>query len=338
MEYKIIIVNYNGCSDTIECLESLLKSTIQNFQLFIVDNSLKFDDFEMFKKWGQNISMKIETKFPELVFPISEKSSQDLLYLNEEELYELKDIEQKIVFIKAKENKGFSAANNIVLKYLKKQDKFDYIWLLNNDTVVPVDFLHNISEKFKTMQNTIGIIGNSLCYYNQPEILQCTANKYNDWLAHTFPLYECMNYSDIPKKAIYNLIPIGASMFIKKECFMEVGFLEEDYFLYFEEWDYTSRAKKKDWKSIIFTDLYIFHKHGTTIDNGNNEGKSKTLFSDYYLLINKLVFAKKNLKWYHLPSVYLSFVPILINRIRRGQWDRIMMIFKIILGLKYNVK
>lgn len=338
MIYKIIIVNYHGCSDTLECLESLLKSTQQNFQLFIVDNSLDNVDFEMFIKWSHNIPLNINTKFPELVFPTTDKSINDILFIKEEEIDHLKLIKQKIIFVKAKENKGFSAANNIALKYLKEQDTFDYIWLLNNDTVVPIDFLQNISDKLNKSSKNIGIIGNSLCYYNYPEKLQCVANKYSNWLAHTFPLYECMNYSDIPKKELYNLIPIGASMFIKKECFKEVGLLEEDYFLYFEEWDYTCRAKKKSWKSIIFTDIYIYHKHGTTIDKGNNEGRRKTLFSDYYLLINKIVFAKKNLKFYHLPTIYLSFAPIIINRIRRRQWDRVIMIFKIIFGLKFDLK
>ena len=69
MIYKIIIVNYNRYPDTIECLESILKSSYQNFQLFIVDNSLKNEDYEMFKKWSQNIPIPIQTKFPNILFP-----------------------------------------------------------------------------------------------------------------------------------------------------------------------------------------------------------------------------------------------------------------------------
>ncbi len=336
--YKIIIVNYNRYPDTIECLESILKSSYQNFQLFIVDNSLKNEDYEMFKKWSQNIPIPIQTKFPNIVFPFSYKSSKDILFLKEEEIEYKNSINQKIIFIRSAINKGFSAANNVVLKYLKNQDKFDYIWLLNNDTVVPTNFLYDITGKLSILKNKVGIIGNSLCYYDFCDKLQCVANEYNNWLAHTFPVYAGLLYSEISKEDIYDLIPIGASMFIKKECFDKVGLLEEDYFLYFEEWDYTSRAKKKSWESVIFTGVYIYHKHGTTIDKGNKEGKTKTIFSDYYLLKNKIVFAKKNLKFYHLPTVYLSFIPIIINRIKRNQWDRVIMVFKIIFGIQINLK
>ena len=331
MIYKISIVNHNRYSDTLECLESILKSTEQNFQLFVVDNSTREKDYEMFKKWSLNVPLNLNTKFPDLVYPISHKNNNDILFINEEEIEIKKVIEQKIVFIKAKENKGFSAANNIVLKFLKKQDKYDYIWILNNDTVIPTDFLRNISIKMSKEKNNVGLVGNSLCYYDFPKKLQCVGNKFNPWLAHTFPLYENKQFSDISKSDINNLIPIGASMFIKKECFNDVGFLDEDYFLYFEEWDYASRAKKRKWKSLIITKFHIYHKHGTTINCGKDGKQRKTLFADYYFLKNKILFAKKNLKFYNLPIIYLSFIPIIINRIKHRQWDRLALILKIML-------
>ena len=318
----IIIVNYHGGADTLECLESLLKSSYENFQVFVADNSGKNDDFEQFRLWSKNI--------PSIAF-FTEKEFNGLP----------SSLSQKIIFIKAEKNNGFAAANNITLKYLQKQSDFVYLWLLNNDTVVPADFLEKILEKLKTTGEKYGIFGNALCYYDNPQILQCAGIRCSKWLAHTFPVYENTEYAQVfsllKDKPLHGLSPVGASMFIKKECFEDVGLLAEDYFLYFEEWDYTIRAEKKNWKSLIFGDVFIYHKFAMSIDKGNKKGADKTLFSDYYLTKNKKVFANKNLKYYYLPTVYLSYIPIILNRIKRRQWSRVVMVVRIILGLKANL-
>jgi GT2 family glycosyltransferase len=336
IKFKIIIVNYNGVLDTLECLESLLKSSYQDFQIFVVDNSINESDFDVSKQWSTNSFIEIKTNFPTIIYPLFEKDSSDISFFLEDDFALQSNLNHKIIFIKANENKGFSAANNIVLKYLQKQEEFHFLWLLNNDTVVPLDFLETINEKLKNISPGVGIIGNALCYYDNPKVLQCLANKCNKWLAHTFPVYEGALYEEvlmkINNKPLEYFSPVGASMFIKYECFKEVGLLEEEYFLYFEEWDYTIRSKKKSWKSIIFADVFIYHKHGTTIDEGNKDRATKTIFSDYFLLKNKLVFARKNLQFYYFPTIYLSYIPVILNRLKRKQWKRIIMVLKIIWG------
>lgn len=101
----IILVNYNGAQDTIECIESIRKSTGVNYKVIVVDNDSRQQDYDVL--WDQYNS-----------------ASDVILYRN-------------------KENAGFSAANNIGTKMAIEQGA-DYVVYLNNDTIVRPDSLKNI--------------------------------------------------------------------------------------------------------------------------------------------------------------------------------------------------
>lgn len=98
---SIIILNWNGLKDTIECLESLKKITYPNYEVIVVDNG-------------------------------SEGNDADVL----EEKY--KDY---IKVIRNKENLGFTEGNNVAIRQILNEKKSEYILLLNNDVVVDKEFL-----------------------------------------------------------------------------------------------------------------------------------------------------------------------------------------------------
>lgn len=103
----IILVNYNGATDTIDCIESLNKMSYKNFQIIVVDN----------------------------------KSTDDSLKL----LYQKKDV-LKYEVIALNQNRGFSAGNNVgILKAI--QNGVKYVLLLNNDTIVDSYFLERLMRE-----------------------------------------------------------------------------------------------------------------------------------------------------------------------------------------------
>ena len=108
MRTAIILLNWNGADDTIDCLESLTKAE-GSFFVVVVDNDSHDDSLERLKDWKQS--------HPELE-----------LHLVEE-----------------KENHGFAVGNNLGVRYAS-QFTPDYYMLLNNDTVVEPDFLKVLLE------------------------------------------------------------------------------------------------------------------------------------------------------------------------------------------------
>lgn len=98
---SIIILNWNGLEDTIECLESLKKITYPNYEVIVVDNGSEGNDAQVLReKFGDYIHL-----------------------------------------IQNNKNYGFCEGNNIAIRYVLSNSSPDYILLLNNDTVVDQEFL-----------------------------------------------------------------------------------------------------------------------------------------------------------------------------------------------------
>ena len=98
---SIIILNWNGLEDTIECLESLKKITYPNYEVIVVDNGSEGNDVEVLRqKFG------------------------DYIYIIEND-----------------KNYGFTGGNNIGLRYALNNSNPDYFLLPNNDTIVDPEFV-----------------------------------------------------------------------------------------------------------------------------------------------------------------------------------------------------
>ena len=85
-------------------------------------------------------------------------------------------------------------------------------------------------------------------------------------------------------------------MLVKKEVFKEVGLLDEDYFLYWEDVDFSLRAKKAKFKKIIVTSSWVYHFEKS---EKNRENKV------YWLVASGIIFFKKNTSPHLKPWIML---------------------------------
>src|SRR5699024_601070 len=283
----IVIVNWNGWEDTIECLESLKQLDYPHYSVIVIDNGSS----------GQSVE-EIGKRFPEVL-------------LNQNE-----------------SNLGFAGGNNVGIRYALERGA-DYVWLLNNDTVVDREALSTLVEYMNGRPN-IGICGSKLIYYHKQDTLQALGGGYfNKWLGtvttlgNRQPIDRNFDKEEVEDSLDYI---IGASMMVSKNFLEVVGLLNEDYFLYFEELDWAMRAKQKF--SLGFCpQSIVYHKEGAST-GADLQKRSRSKQSDYYQLKNRLKFTC-NFFPFFLPCTYLSVVYALFNRIKRGQWDRIPMILKL---------
>lgn len=278
----IITVNWNGWQDTIECLESLEKLDYANFSVIICDNGSQDDSVEQLKKW----------------------------------LEEHKKI--AVALVENKENLGFAGGNNVGIKKAL-EDGYDYVWLLNNDTVVDKYALKKLSEYADKNPKTI--CGSKLMYYDDRTKTQALGNKLNRYFGTTsFIVYE---------QDVRNIdFVVGASMFIPQQVFKDVGLLAEEYFLYYEEADLWQRCLEKYSFACVLTSI-VYHKEGAAIGAKNIQKTKKSLMGDFYSIRNRILFMQKYYPW-HMPTVYVGFIVTVIRRISRGQRERIPMIFRLI--------
>lgn len=332
----IIILNYKTWADTIECLESVLRNDYENYQVIVVDNDSPNNSMEYIKAWADgklDVFVSKDSPLRNLSYPPIPKPISYLFYTKDEiELLELENKYAPLIFIKSDYNGGFSYGNNLGIKYALKKDDFDYVWLLNNDTVIEKDALKNLVDKalyYKKQNKKIGIIGSKILYYDKPKIIQSVGCKMNKFLGTSSQIGELekdmgqYDNEDIVKEFYYIT---GASMFITKDFLKDVGLLSEDYFLYYEEPDLAERGRKKGYSLGYSFTSRVYHKEGSTIGS-SSKGELKSELSDYYSLKNRVVFMKKFYPYY-LPIALLGFIVVIINRVKREQFNRLKTVLK----------
>ncbi len=227
-----------------------------------------------------------------------------------------------LIFIQSDENRGFAAGNNIGIKYILTRGDFEYVWLLNNDTVIESTTLSSLAEKFdyyKKTDNKVGLLGSKLRYYDNPLIIQAIGGNYNKWIGTSehIGVFE-MDYGQYDNEKIVDAIdyPIGASLFVSKDFINDVGLMNEEYFLYYEELDWVLRGRKKKWKIGFCWESIVYHKEGSSI---GTQRIQRSALAEFYLFRNRLLFSKKFFKsYYSLVRIrlFLTYLKRLISRSR----------------------
>jgi GT2 family glycosyltransferase len=179
----IILLNYNGWKDTIECLESILKSDYSNYQIIVIDNDSPNNSME-YIEGKQEVLYDESSQLKHLSQPHEPKPLEYVYYTKEEALKggdkeKESKLNNPLIFIQAGENGSFAAGNNIGMKYALAKNDFEYIWLLNNDTVIEKNSLSSLV--CYASKNNLGISGSALMYYDNPDKIQAyggTINKF----------------------------------------------------------------------------------------------------------------------------------------------------------------
>jgi len=254
---SIIILNWNGWKDTIECLESLYQITYPNYEVIVVDNGSEDESIEKIKEYCEG-KIEVESKFFE--YSPENKPIKNIEYTREEAEAgsgKEKEIEnvpsnKKLIIIKNEKNYGFAGGANIGMSYALKALNTDYILLLNNDTVVDKKFLEEL-VKVAEGDEKIGFVGCKILYPN---------GEIQDTGAFIKPY---IPYGVGVKNKVINTIKevdyiSGASLLVKREVIIKVGFMDEEFFpAYFEETDWCIRSKKEGYKIIYNPKAIVIH-------------------------------------------------------------------------------
>lgn len=199
---------------------------------------------------------------------------------------------KNLICISSKTNLGFAGANNLAIRYAIKNSA-DFVLLLNNDTIVEKNFLNELLKPFTEQQfDNVGISIAKIKYYFDRELIWYAGGYISNIKANSqiIGLNEYDNNQfNIAKEVEF---ATGCCMLISKEVIKNVGYLDESYFLYYEDTDYSCKVIKKGYKIIYYPNSVIYHK----------ESVSTNKFSynyQYYFSRNRLIFIKNNMKLFN---------------------------------------
>lgn len=167
-------------------------------------------------------------------------------------------------------NGGFAYGNNAGIKHaLASHSRFDYLMLLNPDTLVRKNAMRSLI-KFMNAHLLVGVAGSRL--ENASGGIESSAHQFPSPVGE---LVESARLNILTKLlAPYALTPArqdtahrcdwvsGASLMIRRAVFEDVGFLDENFFLYFEEVDFFQRVAKTNWQVWYVPKSLVMHIEG----------------------------------------------------------------------------
>ena len=254
MKTAIILLNFNSYQDTFECVESILNSNESNYQIYIVDNASHDDSL-----------LKLTDKFKE---------------------------NKTISFISSKENLGFSGGCNLGIKEALKQG-FEFILLLNNDTIVTDSFLSEMLV-IANSDTDVGIVGGKTLFNDDRKSIWDAGGYICEKTYRGIRRRE--NHPDIDSVNEVGFITCCLAL-VKAEVFKKIGLLPEAYFFGSEEWEFSLRAQRNSFKLMFTPKSIIYHKVGRSHDHTS----AKMLYNTYR---NRILFVKRNFS----TSTYKNFM------------------------------
>lgn len=328
---SIILLNWNGWEDTIECLESIYKSNYPNYNVIVVDNYSQDDSIEKIESYCKG-KIKISSDF--FQYNVKNKPIPTVIYEEDEINYsnsnkiKFKSFNKNLTIIKNKKNYGFAKGNNIGTTYALNILNPDYIFLLNNDTVIDANSLLNLVKVGESSEE-IDIIGSKMYYYNldgQKNILWFTGGIVN------FFKYPGFFHSDINLiDDENNLMPekdcewvSGAAMMLKVKN-NSVPLLNTKYYFGCEDIDLCMNLRKKNIKIVVSLNSKIWHKVGVSreIKYGIKKNSLLSLLMERNQNIKtvlKLIHKYNPYFYLHLPlyipKIVFSYIYVILTKLR----------------------
>ena len=238
----IVIVNYNGWPDTLECLESILQCSYSNYQIVVVDNCSTDSSLKRIVDWANgdlDVYTMPDNALRGFSCPPVQKPLPWVMMSRAEAECGCTDILQrsipKLILVEAGDNLGFAAGTNIGIRFALSLPDLRYIWILNNDTVVDKQALIELVEC--TTADLYDRPGGSIIHeYDTPNKLQLYGGlKFREHAVlrpHGADMFEEVDYL------------VGASIMLSRNRLHDLGLLEEKFFLNSEDLAYTYFYKK----------------------------------------------------------------------------------------------
>lgn len=248
----IIVLNWNSWRDTIECLGSLGLVEYENYSIFLVENGSKDGSLE-------NILANLDkTGFdaPDAVIDLSDELSVNIVsnLLRGEKL-------PRLMILSNKQNSGFAGGNNLVLPFLVLGE-YDYVLLLNNDTVVAPNLLDELVAG--AMRNPDGgFFGPLILYHDlsgRKDVINFAGGMID--LKRGLAMHRGMNEVDSGQYAGDERVDYieGSCLLMPVKLFHGLGGFNSHFFAYWEENELELRGAKCGYASYLIPTTKIWHK------------------------------------------------------------------------------
>jgi hypothetical protein len=217
-----------------------------------------------------------------------------------------------VTVIESESNVGYSKGNRIGYEYFLEK-RVGYLWLLNNDTEVDPASLGSMLEVM-TSGPRIGAVGCRIEDVTlKGKILTFGGGKISFWLGRSWHVIH-------PDRLDSLDFLTGASLLVPMKVFEEIGFVDDGYFLYYEDTDFSFELRKHDFRLMVASNAIVYHNESSTIGR-------RSIKQCYYINRSFVRFCYRHARY--------PLIPILIGtslrvgkRVVLGPWNEISIVLK----------
>lgn len=265
MLISIILVNYNGIKYNRKCIDSILNNEYGRFEISII---------------------------------VVDNASSD------ESMNELKkhyQNEKRVKLLYLDDNYGFSYANNRGIERAISEGA-DYLLLLNNDTEIACDMIEQITKCASDNQDSV--ISPKIYYASPQNRIWYAGGEVSRFIKKISYIGQGENdigqYDECKKTDVIT----GCAVLFPRSIINRIGMLDERFFLYFEDTEWSFRIEKNNLKMVYCPEAIVYHKvSGST--NGNHNPANAYYIARNWLIVNKQYLGK---------CFYLFVIYFFINR------------------------
>lgn len=208
--------------------------------------------------------------------------------------------------IETGENLGYAGGNNVGIIYALKRP-IEYLFILNNDTVVDPGIIEAFMEGFRQYP-TAGILGSKIYLMNEPDRFDHFGGRWNQKRLD----FDYVGYHQLDDKKTWEEPLVldyvcGAGIMVHRAVFETIGLFDPRFFLFWEETDFCFRAKRAGFEVISYPKARLWHKVSASFTGG----KAHTT---YFFWRNRLLWIERNFngpkRFYYLLKLIVKNMSI----------------------------
>jgi GT2 family glycosyltransferase len=204
----------------------------------------------------------------------------------------LKNEFSEIIYLSNEQNLGFTGGNNVGIK-LALESGFDLIMLLNNDTVVTPDFASILIGTLNS-DPMIGAVQPKIRLNKNRDVIWNAGSYFNSFLATS----KSRGYGEIDKSQYDEQMNLpwitGCCFLTSSEIIKEVGLLDQRFFCYYEDTDWSFKIRKLGFRLVYEPGALIYHEVGMSNEKNKVSGEGNlSPFSHYVTVRNHLYIVRR---------------------------------------------
>lgn len=294
----VVVLNWNGEDDTLECLRSISNNVGAGFAPVVVDNGSKPESIERLKHDCSMIFRKI-------LF----LSDSDLLMRggNWHDDYSGYLDESSLVFIENGENLGFAKGNNVGIRFAEIVGA-EWVMLLNNDTVVQPEAFRELRRFLSSYPSFAAVTPQIRHYQPRTRIQNCGGDL--TYFGSRRYRFANRDVSAVPESDFSVITFVtGCALLFKHKA---VGALTEDFFFGEEDYELSLRMGKLGLKMACVHGAVVYHKLGASISKS-----SRPLGAILVQYVSRLMNVRNyypRVRWQMTRILAYAYLPVLFAR------------------------